>query len=112
MLDMKSITILQQRRVRMDTSVWATVANSRLVFGIVTVAGMGMCSAGIGRAAQLGLWVHPLTVAGYVLGALALLLAAQGVFHFQLLPLTNQQALLAIIAIIVMKIVLARFYSA
>lgn len=96
----------------MDTSVWVTVANSRLVFGIVAVVGMSMCSAGIGRAAQLGLWVHPVTVAGYILGALALLLAAQGIFHFQLLPVTNQQALLAIFAIVVTKIVLARFYSA
>ncbi len=96
----------------MDTSMWAAMANSRLLFGIVTVAGMSMCSVGIGRAAQLGLWVHPVTVAGYVLGALALLLAAQGVFHFQLLPLTNQQAMLAIFAVIVVKIVLARFYSA
>ena len=52
-----------------------------------------------GRAAQLGLWVHPVTVAGYVLGALALLLAAKGIFHFQLVPLRNQQALLAILAI-------------
>lgn len=96
----------------MDTSMWATLANSRLVFGIVTVAGMSMCSAGIGRAAQLGLWVHPVTVAGYVLGALALLLAAQSIFHFQLVPLSNQQALLTILAVIVAKIILARFYSA
>jgi hypothetical protein len=91
MLDVKSIGILQQRRVRMDTSMWATMANSRLLFGIVTVVGMSMCSAGIGKAAQLGLWVHPVTVAGYVLGALALLLAAQGLFHFQLLPLWRRR---------------------
>lgn len=96
----------------MDTSMWAALANSRLVFGIVTIVGMSMCSAGIGRAALLGLWVHPVSVAGYVLGALALLLAAQGIFHVQLVPLTNQQALLAILAIVVIKIVLAKFYSA
>lgn len=96
----------------MDTSMWTALANSRLVFGIVTVVGMSMCSAGIGRAAQLGVWVHPVTVAGYVLGALALLLAVQGIFHFQLVPLSNQQALLAILAIVVVKILLARFYSA
>mgnify|MGYP000932419057 CR=1 FL=1 len=95
----------------MDTSVWVTVANSRLAFGIVAVVGMSVCSVGIGRAAQLGLWVYPVTVAGYILGALALLLAAQGIFHFQLVPLTNQQAPLAILAIVVVKIVLARFYS-
>jgi hypothetical protein len=96
----------------MDTSMWAALANSRLVFGIMTVAGMSLCAAGIGKAAQLGLWFHPVTVSGYVLGVLALLLAAQGIFHFQLVPLSNQQALLAIFAIIVVKIVLARFYSA
>ena len=96
----------------MDTSMWATLADSRLFFGIVTVVGMGMCSAGIGKAAQLGLWVHPITIAGYVMGAFALLLALQGIFHFQLVPLSNQQALLAILAIVVVKIVLARLYSA
>lgn len=96
----------------MDTSMWATLADSRLFFGMVTVAGMGMCSAGIRKAAQFGLWLHPVTIAGYVLGAAALLLAAQGIFHFQLVPLSNQQSLLAMLVIVVVKIGLARFYSA
>jgi hypothetical protein len=112
MLGVSSIGVVQQRKVRMDTSMWATLAGSRLVFGIVTVVGMGMCSAGIGKAAQLGLWVHPVSIAGYLLGALALLLAAHGIFPFQLVPLSNPQALLAILAIVVVKIILARLYSA
>lgn len=95
----------------MDASVISTIANSRLIFVAVTAVGMAMCSAGIGKAARLGLWVHPITVAGYLLGTLALLLAAQGVFRLQWLPLTNVQVLAAILGIIVLKVALAAFYG-
>jgi hypothetical protein len=94
----------------METSFISTLGNSRLVFGVVTVAGTAMCAPGIGKAARLGLWVHPITIAGYILGGLALLLAAQGLFRFRLLPLSNPQALLGILGIIVLKIVLATLY--
>lgn len=96
----------------MDTTFFAGFANSRLAFGVLTVAGMAICSAGIGKAARLGLWLHPATIAGYGLGVLALLLAAQGLFRLQLLPLTNVQTLIAILAIVVIKIALATFYPA
>jgi hypothetical protein len=94
------------------TAFFTAVANSRIVFGVVTLVGMVICSAGIGKAARLGLWVHPVTLAGYVLGGSALLLAVQGLFRLQLLPLTNVQSLVAILAIVVLKIVLATFYPA
>jgi hypothetical protein len=94
----------------METSFVSTLGNSRLVFGIVTAVGMAMCTPGIGKAARLGLWLHPITLAGYVLGGLALLLAAQGLFRFRLLPVSNAQALLGILGIIVVKIVLATLY--
>lgn len=96
----------------MDTALVTTVVNSRLVFGVVAVIGMAMCSGGIGKAARLGLWMHPITVAGYVLGALALLLAVQGVLRLHLVPLNGGQALLAILWIIVLKVALARLYGA
>jgi hypothetical protein len=96
----------------MEQSFLTNLGNSRLVFGVVTLAGMAMCSAGIGRAARLGLWLHPVTILGYLLGAAALLLAAQGTMRWQFLPLSNPQALLAILGIIVLKIILARFYGA
>lgn len=95
----------------MDASFVSTIANSRLVFVVVTAVGMAMCSAGIGKAARLGLWIHPITITGYVLGALALLLAAHGALRFQVLPLTNVQALVAIFGIIVLKVALAAFYG-
>jgi hypothetical protein len=94
----------------METSFVAGLANSRLVFGLVTVVGMAMCSAGIGKAARLGLWSHPLTIAGYGLGVAALVLAAQGVFRFRLLPVSNTAALLGILGIIVVKTALATLY--
>lgn len=96
----------------MDTAWFKAFANSRIVFGLVTLVGMAICSGGIGKAARLGLWVHPVTLAGYGLGVLALLLAAQGMFRWQLLPLTNGQALLAILVIVVLKIALAALYRA
>jgi hypothetical protein len=96
----------------MESSFLTALGNSRLVFGLVTFAGMAMCSAGIGKAARLGLWLHPVTILGYLLGAAALLLVVQGIMRWQVLPLSNQQALLAILGIIVVKIGLARFYGA
>ncbi len=96
----------------MQTSLFTTLATSRLVFGLVTVVGMAMCAPGIGKAARLALWAHPATILGSLLGILALLLAAQGIFRFHLVPLTNAQSLLAILAIIVVKLALATAYRA
>jgi hypothetical protein len=95
----------------MESSVFTALSNSRLVFGLLTFVGMAMCSAGIGKAARLGLWLHPITILGYLLGVAALLLAAQGLARWQVLPLSNEQVLLSILAIIVVKIMLARFYG-
>jgi hypothetical protein len=53
----------------MQSPLLATLVNSRITFVIVLLVGMAMCTAGIGKAARLGLWVHPLSIAGYILGA-------------------------------------------
>ena len=92
---------------------WFTaLADSRLTFVVVLLVGMALCSAGIGKAAARGLWVHPLTLAGYVLGAAALLLSIQGIFRLHVIRVENALALALILAIVVVKIALAALYPA
>jgi hypothetical protein len=91
---------------------FAALANNRLTFVVVLVLGMALCSTGIGKAAARGLWVHPLTLAGYVLGAGALLLIIQGIFRLHLIPVENALALVLILGIVIVKIALATLYPA
>jgi phage terminase large subunit-like protein len=94
----------------METSFLATLGASRVTFAAVLVVGMAICARGIGKAAALGLWLHPITIAGYALGVAALLLIAQGLFKFRLVPVDNATALMLIAGIVVVKFVLAFFY--
>jgi hypothetical protein len=94
----------------MQTSWWSNLANSPWTFLAVLILGSAACSAGIGKAARLGLWLHPLTLAGYLLGATALALVLQGLFQLHVLPITGSLAFAAILGIMVVKAVLATFY--
>jgi hypothetical protein len=96
----------------MTTSFIAGVTASRLTYIVVLVLGMALCSRGIGQAAAKNLWVSPVTIAGYLLGALALLLSLQGIFRFSIVPLQGALLLGGILAIIVIKILLGLTYRA
>lgn len=96
----------------MTTSFFATVVTGRLSYIIVLLIGMALCSRGIGQAAAKNLWGHPVTIGGYLLGALALLLSLQGIFRFQLIPLQGGLLLAGILAIILVKVLLALTYRA
>jgi hypothetical protein len=100
------------REDEMDGSLFATIAGSRLSFLVVLLVGMALCAGGIGKAARLGLWLHPVTLAGYLLGACALALGMQGLFHLRLLPIGDGLALVLMLGIIVVKFGLAALYSA
>ncbi len=96
----------------METSFFTTLADSRLAMSLITAGGIALCMPGIAKTARLGLWVHPVSIAAYLLGALALLLAAQAIFRWHVLPVTNTQALVGIIGIMVVKFGLAFLYGA
>ncbi len=96
----------------MVTSFLPTLAESRIARTVLSVGGIALCMPGIGKASRLGLWLHPVSFAAYALGAVALILLAQGLFRFRLLPVSSLQALLIVLGIIVVKIALAPLLKA
>ena len=83
------------------------LSNVRLDIVLLVLVGMIICSlGGIGRVAATGQWSHPLSIIGYVLGGLILLIALS-VFVGWKLPYvqTDQQALLAIAILASLKVV-------
>lgn len=89
------------------------LSNVRLDVILLVVIGMTICSqGGIGRVAASGQWSHPLSIIGYVLGGL-ILLVALSVFVGWKLPYihSDQQALLAIAILAGFKVVTAVVHS-
>ena len=78
----------------------------RLDIILLVIIGMAICTqGGIGRVAATGEWSHPLSIIGYILGGLILLITV-AVFTGWKLPYiqTDQQALLAIAILAVLKV--------
>lgn len=74
------------------------LSNVRLDIVLLVIIGMTICTqGGIGRIAATGQWSHPLSIIGYILGGLILLITL-AVFVGWKLPYiqTDQQALIAI----------------
>ena len=83
------------------------LSNIRLDIILLVVIGMTICAlGGIGRVAATGEWSHPLSIIGYLLGGLILLITL-AVFVGWRLPYiqTEQQALLAIAILACLKVV-------
>jgi hypothetical protein len=83
------------------------LSNIRLDIILLVGIGMAICTqGGIGRVAASGQWSHPLSIIGYVLGGL-ILLVALSVFVGWNLPFiqSDQQALLAIAILASIKVV-------
>jgi hypothetical protein len=73
------------------------LSNLRVSLVVLLVLGMAMCAQGIGRIAAANQWTHPLSIVGYVLGGLILLVAASVLIGIRLPYLQgDRQALLAI----------------
>lgn len=72
---------------------------------LLVLLGMAICAlGGIGRVAAARQWSHPLSILGYVLGGLILLIAAAALIGWKL-PLIqdSRQALIAIALLIGLK---------
>lgn len=89
------------------------LVNVRVDIILLVVIGMAICSqGGIGRVAATGQWLHPLSIIGYILGGLILLIAL-AVFIGWKLPYiqSDQQALLATAILVSLKVVNAVVHS-
>ena len=82
------------------------LSNVRVDIVLLVLLGMGICTqGGIGRVAAIGAWSHPLSIVGYILGGLILLVTV-AVFTGWKLPYiqSDQQALLVIAALACLKV--------
>ena len=83
------------------------LSNIRADIILLVIFGMTICAqGGIGRIAATGEWTHPLSIIGYLLGGLILLVALAVFVGWKLPYIANdQQALLAIAILASLKVV-------
>lgn len=83
------------------------LSNVRVDIVLLVIIGMAICTqGGIGRIAVTGLWSHPLSIIGYILGGLILFIALAVFVGWRLPFIANdQQALLAIAILAGLKVV-------
>jgi len=83
------------------------LSNVRLDIILLVIIGMAICTqGGIGRVAATGEWSHPLSILGYILGGLILIITLAVFAGWRLPYIQNeQQALVAIAILISLKVV-------
>jgi hypothetical protein len=83
------------------------LSNIRVDIILLVIIGMSICTqGGIGRVAATGQWSHPLSIIGYILGGLILLITLAVFVGWKLPYIQNdQQALLAIAILAGLKVV-------
>jgi hypothetical protein len=82
------------------------LSNIRVDIILLVIIGMTICTqGGIGRVAAMGTWTHPLSILGYLLGGLILLITLAVFVGWKLPFIANdQQALLAIAILASLKV--------
>ena len=82
------------------------LSNIRVDIVLLVIIGMTMCTqGGIGRVAATGQWAHPLSIMGYILGGLILLITLAVFVGWKLPYIQNdQQALIAIAILAGLKV--------
>ena len=82
------------------------ISNTRVAMVVILLLGMIMCTSGIGRVAATGQWSHPLSILGYVLGGLILLITLAVFVGWKLPYIHNdRQALLTIAILASLKLI-------
>ena len=83
------------------------LSNIRVDIILLVIIGMTICSqGGIGRVAATGQWTHPLSIIGYLLGGLILIITLAVFVGWKLPFIANDgQALLAIAILAGLKVV-------
>ncbi len=85
------------------------LSSERAILLAVVVIGMFICSqVGIGRVSAIGAWSHPLSIVGYVLGAIIVLIGIAALFGRNIPPLTSYyQSIAAVAVIAVLKVIMS-----
>jgi hypothetical protein len=83
------------------------LSNIRMDIILLVIIGVTICSqGGIGRVAATGQWTHPLSIIGYILGGLILIITLAVFVGWKLPYIANdQQALIAIAILASLKVV-------
>lgn len=89
------------------------LSSARVDIILLVSIGMAICAqGGIGRVAATGQWAHPLSIVGYILGGLILLIPLAVFAGWNLPYIANdQQALLAIAILAGLKVVNALIHD-
>ena len=77
------------------------ISGDRAALGVLFIIGFAMCSFGIKKVADAGLWTHPLSIVGYILGALILLYTAAGYFNFRLPMVSSAREAFIVVAVLI-----------
>ncbi len=79
---------------------------------IVTLLGMAMCTAGIGKVAARGAWLDPFAMVGSLLGVVILAMVGAALFGIKL-PLidSTQAAIIAVIVLMIVKVALTQIHG-
>lgn len=88
------------------------LASERAALLALVVIGMFICSrVGIGQVAARGIWWHPLSIAGYLLGAAIIAIGIVALFGRTIPPLTSYyQSFAAVTVIAVIKLVMTTIH--
>ena len=77
------------------------LSNVRVDIILLVIIGMTICTqGGIGRVAATGQWTHPLSIIGYILGGLILLLTLAVFVGWKIRFIANDQQVLLTIAML------------
>jgi len=77
------------------------ISNTRIAMAVLLVLGLTLCAlGGIGRVAALGEWAHPLSILGYLLGALILVIGFATVFGLKLPYIQNDVQAIIIVSLL------------
>jgi hypothetical protein len=77
------------------------LSNVRVDIILLVIIGMTICTqGGIGRVAAMGQWTHPLSIIGYLLGGLILIITLAVFVGWKLPFIANDQQTLLAIAIL------------
>lgn len=87
------------------------ISNEKVAMIALLVIGMAVCSTGIGRVASVNGWAHPVSIAGYVNGALILMIGAAALLGKSLpfIP-DGRVALIVVLLLMIDKYVLTRIH--
>ncbi|MBL0345066.1 hypothetical protein [Candidatus Villigracilis affinis] len=77
------------------------LSNARVDIILLVIIGMTICTqGGIGRVAATGQWTHPLSIIGYILGGLILIITLAVFVGWKIPFIANDQQALLVIAIL------------